>query len=120
MDAVDTVEVIGGRALFSGSELRRRLGAYFATTGVERAVLFGSYARGEEDEVSDVDLLVVERTALPFVERGRAHLPLFRIGLGVDLLIYTPEEYERLRARANPLIERIEREGVVVHERSER
>ena len=31
---------------------------YFATHPVERAWLFGSYARGEEREDSDVDLLV--------------------------------------------------------------
>jgi len=31
---------------------------YFATQPVERAWLFGSYARGEEREDSDVDLLV--------------------------------------------------------------
>lgn len=31
---------------------------YFSTQPVERAWLFGSYARGEEREDSDVDLLV--------------------------------------------------------------
>ena len=31
---------------------------YFATQPVERAWLFGSYARGEEREDSDVDILV--------------------------------------------------------------
>lgn len=32
---------------------------YFATQPIEKAWLFGSYARGEEREDSDVDLLVV-------------------------------------------------------------
>ncbi len=32
--------------------------SYFATRPVKRAWLFGSYARGEADEQSDVDLLV--------------------------------------------------------------
>ena len=32
---------------------------YFATQPVQRAWLFGSYARGEEREDSDVDILVV-------------------------------------------------------------
>ena len=31
---------------------------YFATQPIERAWLFGSYARGEEREDSDVDILV--------------------------------------------------------------
>ena len=46
-------------------------------------------------------------------------LPLFRMGLGVDLLVYTPEEYERLKAEGHPLIERVEREGITVYARSE-
>ena len=51
--------------------------------------------------------------------RGLAHLPLFRIGVGVDLLVYTPEEYDRLRADGHPLIERAEREGITVYARPE-
>ena len=32
---------------------------YFATQPIKKAWLFGSYARGEEQEDSDIDLLVV-------------------------------------------------------------
>lgn len=34
----------------------------------------------------------------------------------LDLLIYTPEEFARMRAEGNPLVERALAEGVVVHE----
>lgn len=115
--AADEVEVLGGGAGVPLSALVDRLRRYFAGAGVERALLFGSYARGEADEESDVDLLVVERSELPFVERGRRHAPVFRLGVGVDLLVYTPEELERLRSEGSAIVERAEREGVVLYER---
>ena len=69
--------------------------------------------------MSDVDLVLIERTSRPFLERGLEHLPLFRLGVGVDLLIYTPEEYEQLKRDGNPLIERVEQEGVTIYARPE-
>lgn len=116
-DRSSEVEVLGGGPGLSRSALVDRLRRYFAGADVERAVLFGSYARGEADDVSDLDLLVVERSELPFPERGRRHAPVFRLGVGVDLLVYTPEELERLRREGSPLVARAEREGVVLYER---
>jgi predicted nucleotidyltransferase len=113
------VEIVGGPAPLSLPRLRARIGEYLGRTSVVRAIIFGSYARGEADAVSDLDLLLIEPTALPFLERGRRHLELFRMGVGVDLLVYTPDEFDRLRSERHPLIERIEREGVVVYARSE-
>jgi len=73
--------------------------------------------RGEADAFSDVDLVLIEPTTLPFVERGLRHLPLFALGVGLDLLVYTPEEWEKLRRERNPLAERVEREGIAVYAR---
>jgi predicted nucleotidyltransferase len=39
-------------------EIKRRLAPVFQRYGVRKAVLFGSYARGEARPVSDVDILV--------------------------------------------------------------
>ena len=51
---------------------------YFKTQPVLKAWLFGSYARGEESPVSDVDLLVV------FDDKARVSL-LTHAGMIVDL-----------------------------------
>ncbi len=111
--------IVGGAPRASLDALVERMRGHLEATNVERAIVFGSFARGDADEVSDLDLVLIEPTSDPFVERGLAHLPLFRLGVGVDLLVYTPQEYERLKQEGNPLIERVEREGVTVYARSQ-
>ncbi len=86
----------------------------------ERVVLFGSWARGEEDELSDVDLVVIKKSAAPFWERMRevAHLIPPEIG-GVDILVYTPEEFMAMQRDGNAFAEMIDEEGVVIYDLSE-
>lgn len=58
--------------------------------------LFGSYARGDGDAGSDLDLLVVEREVK---DKASEYLKLHRavgsIGVGVDVLIFSRDEFER-------------------------
>jgi len=79
---------------------------------VERAILFGSMARGEIGMRSDIDLLLIRKTEAPFVRRP---LELEEIK-GVDLIVYTPEEFEAMKER--PFIKAILREGKVIYEKS--
>jgi predicted nucleotidyltransferase len=80
--------------------------------GCERAILFGSAARGDVHEGSDLDVIVVKRTALPFVERPRALLESLPAGLSVDALVYTPEEFDRLRRDPRGVVASALAEGV--------
>lgn len=82
----------------------------------EQVFLFGSAARGEADAWSDVDLIVVLRTDLPFVERPRLAAPALRKALGrsVDILVYTPEEFEEMKNRNVGVVARALEEGVRV------
>lgn len=64
------------------------------------AYLFGSVAHGTEDEHSDVDLVLVRDTALPFFDRIREVFDLVHALGKVDLLIYT--EAERRQMLAEP------------------
>jgi predicted nucleotidyltransferase len=61
-----------------------------------KVILFGSYARGEADEASDLDLMVVENglkdKAAEYLRRGDA---IGRTGVGVDLLPVSEQEFER-------------------------
>lgn len=61
-----------------------------------RVIIFGSYARGDADEGSDLDIMVIERE-LP--EKGEELLRLNRaigwVGKGVDVLVYSEQEFDR-------------------------
>lgn len=64
---------------------------------VHRVILFGSYAAGRRDLFTDLDLLVVMETSLDFVSRTVDLMQHLHIEAPVDLLVYTPEEIERMR-----------------------
>lgn len=61
-------------------------------------MLFGSYARGEADQGSDLDLLVIEdqvddKTA----EYLKLHRAVGSLGVGVDIVVISRAEFERRR-----------------------
>ena len=64
---------------------------------VRDAYLFGSLAMNQEDAWSDIDVLIVADVEDPFIERPRAFFELLDLGVPVDILVYTPEEFEALR-----------------------
>ena len=73
--------------------------------GAHSAWVFGSYARGTAAAESDIDVIVVAPTDRPFVERFRDYLPaIANAGVGVDLLVYTPEEFARMQAEERPFL----------------
>lgn len=61
-----------------------------------RVYLFGSIVQGDQDEYSDVDLVVIRRTTLPFFERIREIFDLYLDLKNPDMLIYTPEELDEI------------------------
>lgn len=84
----------------------------------ERLYLFGSWARREEDELSDLDLVVIKETRSPFFDRLKKVSKLLppRIG-GLDILVYTPKEFARMRREGNAFVEMILEEGSLIYER---
>jgi predicted nucleotidyltransferase len=63
-------------------------------------ILFGSYARGEETEDSDIDLLVIAPSKERFFDRIASAKRLIRDlrdGLPVAPIVLTPEEQTKLR-----------------------
>lgn len=78
--------------------------------------MFGSLARGESSLHSDLDLIVVMKTSKRFLERYDDLLvPIVSaVGRSVDLLVYTPEELEKVSHR--PFIADALRHGVTIYE----
>lgn len=82
-------------------------------------LLFGSQARGDAGEFSDVDFLVVTQTDLPKPQRSVAMYRLLRdFNLPVDILVYTPQEVADYRALPQSLIWRAFLEGHMLYEKS--
>jgi predicted nucleotidyltransferase len=96
--------------------LARRLRPHVAHA--RRAIVFGSVARGEADAGSDLDLVIVAETSRPFFERFRDFAGLWDVWPRLDLLIYTPAEFQQMQAEDNPFIEQVLAEGRVIHEAS--
>jgi predicted nucleotidyltransferase len=83
-----------------------------------RVVLFGSHARGDADEESDLDLFVEMETDLSPPERVIAVSAAFGLRTWpMDVVVYTPAEVERLSSIRGTLLSIIEAEGKVLYER---
>lgn len=82
-----------------------------------RVVLFGSYARGDADDESDLDLFVEMETSLSPPERAIEVSAAFGLrSWPMDIVVYTPAEVERLRNIRGTLLSIIEAEGKVLYE----
>lgn len=89
----------------------------------ESVILFGSYARGDQDATSDVDVILVATDALAKDALGRAaddYAPAFRRRFGADLsaLVYDMAEAAALSETAPPLAASLQRDAVVVSGRA--
>jgi hypothetical protein len=64
-----------------------------------RVIAFGSRVRGDALSTSDLDLILVSPwfASLPFLRRPVAILELLDYPGGLELLCYTPEEFEEKR-----------------------
>lgn len=69
-------------------EFGRRIGEEF---GAEKVILFGSYARGNADRDSDVDILVIGSFEGRSVDKAVEIQMRLRPGFPMDLLVRTPE-----------------------------
>lgn len=83
----------------------------------ERVILFGSLADGRVHEWSDIDLLIVKKTRKRPIERCLEVCRLIRPKIGIDLFIYTPEEYERLINERFSFLINILKMGKILYEK---
>ena len=85
---------------------------------VSKVILFGSKARGDHDEHSDIDLLVVASKLLHWKEEKAIVGALFDIGMEYDV-IFSPlftsvDEWENGIFTEFPVYQEISRDGAVV------
>jgi predicted nucleotidyltransferase len=95
------------------SELKEKLTAAYPLV---RLVLFGSAARGEMDEESDVDVLVLTEESLTWKERDEISDRVFEINLrhdtNISFLAVDLHNWEEGLISVMPIREEIERERI--------
>ena len=79
--------------------IRQMVGAIVAEAHPERVILFGSQARGDAGETSDVDFIVVD--SAPFNEQrsrrrfsARLYDALAEFRVPTDILVYSRREFD--------------------------
>jgi predicted nucleotidyltransferase len=98
------------------AEMVRRIAESFAP---EKIILFGSHARGDATEDSDVDLLVLFREVEePHQRAAEMYSALIGCRLPKDIVVSTTARFERYRNVVNTVYWPAAREGKTVYERA--
>ena len=98
-------------------ELSKQLTPIFQKYHIQKAILFGSIVRGEATKRSDIDLILIQNTEKRFLDRYEGLLGDLNdaiSGRAVEVLVYTPDELQRISHRA--FISQALEEGLVIYE----
>jgi len=84
----------------------------------EKIILFGSLANGRIKKWSDIDLAIIKKTKKRFLDRLEEVALLCDYSVGIDFLVYTPEEFEQMKSEKRYFItDEIIKKGKVMYER---
>jgi predicted nucleotidyltransferase len=97
------------------TDIKRRIVKTFLPIKPKKIFLFGSHAQGKADQFSDFDLIIVYSTTKPFLDRLKELYLLWSMGKGVDILAYTPSEFEEMK-KNNSFIQDVIKEGILLYE----
>lgn len=78
----------------------------------EKLILFGSYARGDFNEGSDLDVVLIKNTNKRFIDRIGDALKIYKGKLPLEPFVYTPEEFKKMKNR--DFIKIILKEGIEI------
>jgi predicted nucleotidyltransferase len=102
----------------SVEEIKKSFIPVLARGGAKKAILFGSYARGEADQQSDIDLLIIAESKRPFIERFKDFSNLWHVSpvKSLDVFVYTIKEFQKMQREKNPFIVKAMVEGKLIYE----
>ena len=103
------------RSIDSAKDLEARIIQTFRSINPQKIILFGSVARQEADDYSDIDIIVVYPTKKRFLDRLEELYQRWNIHRAADILAYTPEEYEDLLKESDFLKDAVEK-GRIIYE----
>lgn len=82
----------------------------------EKIILFGSAVSGKRHEWSDVDFVAIKKTDKGFYDRIQEASSSIPHPIPVDILVYTPEEFEKMAKESYFIKDEIIGKGKVVYE----
>lgn len=82
----------------------------------EKIILFGSLASGDVHEGSDLDLVIIKNTPKRPIERQVEVYGLVKPEVGMDLFVYTQEEFEYLKSIGFSLVNEVLKRGRILYE----
>ncbi len=94
-------------------KLKRFLGMVSASgLHIERAILFGSYAKGTGNTWSDIDIALVSKdfTGIGFYDRKRVNPFLLKVDSRIEPHPFRPEDFKE----ENPLVNEILKQGIEI------
>jgi len=78
-------------------------------------ILFGSFARGDINEGSDVDLVIIADWHQDFLDRIKVLLDMNEFGLPLEPVGYTEEEFDQMAKEGNRFIREVMTTGRVLY-----
>ena len=82
----------------------------------DKIILFGSCARGNAGKNSDIDLLIVKKTDLDMHQRILEIQDIVPHNFPLDIIVYTPEEFEKNKNNKWSFLYRVMKEGKIIYE----
>jgi uncharacterized protein len=84
----------------------------------EKIILFGSYATGNPNIHSDLDLFVIKKSRLPRPQRTvQVRKMLYGSKVPIDLIVYTPKEVDESKNKEYSFVHEVLRTGKILYER---
>lgn len=101
-------------------EVREKINVYVREV-VEKfhpslVVLFGSFASGDINEGSDVDILVVADFKEGFLDRIKTLMDLNRFQIPIEPIGYTQSEFEEMKRKGNLFLTEVLEKGKILFE----
>ena len=85
----------------------------------EKIILFGSYATGNPNENSDLDLFVIKETDIPRPQRTvQVRKMIYGSMVPIDLIVYTPKEIEESKNNKFSFVYEVLNNGTTLYERA--
>ncbi len=101
------------------AELKRVVEKLAARQDVEGVIVFGSFASGQTDQQSDIDLAIIQNTSARFYDRMTELHAWLKPRVTMDLFVYTPNEFLQAKRKKPFFRDQILAKGRVLLVRNE-